>query len=1377
MKKLFFFLAAVVLSIAAQAAVVECSPGNNNLAWYLTQGDTLVLEDGEYVEEYSIELNKPGAVIMAAEGAKPVIKASSYLKIHATTTFIGITFDGQNTGEHALTIRDNSAKNLILKDCEIANYPKCLVYCDNGHHVDSLIIDNCLLHDAGRVAVYVAASSLADNVHGCDYFKMTNSTVYEINSTAYGAGVIDIRTNGSQQGDYTEVIIDHVTMYNAKSTGDYGAIASYKSTDVKISNTIVMNPEVYTSYSFRIYGGVVDNCLSYNCAGKSGATYNNCIEGKDPLFVNPAQGDFNLQPGSPAIGAATDGTNLGDPRWKVAAAELSFAMAAPAADVEATDLYTIKWNVLDPAGDATIKLEYKTEEGEWTLIEENIPTTKSAYDWNIRKMAAQTVAIRGTLTNATETIESVAAGKLTIVPEAVAPRPVRNLVGEVAENTLTLTWVNPDQAYEVSETLETLESAESYISNDGTAEVTLSGDKKEVSVAYNTTAAWHMAGVKVPVTADYVNTLACELKRDAADGTQIQVTIEQNGFDWWYLIIDDIPTEWTKYEFTEFEKLSWHNNSDAAVLDGTNVTAVYFATNHGSGVTGTLSLRNLTLNGAVPAVADYAKTIVCASTTDYPAAIVASEVVYEGTASTCALTIDPTEDYYVSVFAQDDLGNTSVAAQYMYEAPEVVEPEKPEPTYTENNLNPYAFGLESKLSADKETLTVTYRLNNSNATSVNVLVYNGEEVVATVAGTTTIGKNTVEVATADLPGGVELTWSVEVNGTSVKAPTQETKIYSIYHPSSVDIDNNPENPTFGMLLVNEAMQSVKTTTKETPYISKGFGAGIFAFTPSFDLMPNGELPGYNGGKTFSTATNMFAPRRIRFSKDGRIFATAQDGSGEYLWEINPENLNEWTTVFQGTNDGYTLKDAEGNFIAGTNSGFDVRGEGENLQLLMLSASLPGAQVGSFKCHTYDLGTATTWATAPTKEIPGANYMLVTNQSNVQFDKDGGVWYISYRGTTTEKEPGLVHINKDGVEDYKELRHMTRNAGFRFNHDFTKVIIAGNNSTSKKATIYAMSEDANGAPVLTQETVIDMSAVGSNLNDFAWDYAGNLYACGNSSEKLAAWAMPYSGTVETPAASKYAFELDYNVQDITMTNLEVAEMGELVVLTASDDENTGLNVTLAINKDGSINEMSYASIISGWMEIELPILEGTITKTYSEELATDVYSGLVVVEYYGAKLGLNLTMYATPAIDVVIEDATITVEEESDGVGGTYELINVSAQWGENTLVIEGIEKNHEGFVQIKEIFIVDGEEDWYIWMCQDAVVTTVDDVLTITGKFINRFIGATYNVTISGKLPQGLGTALENATVTIKTVKMIKNNQLIIRKGDVEYNVQGQVIK
>ena len=732
---------------------------------------------------------------------------------------------------------------------------------------------------------------------------------------------------------------------------------------------------------------------------------------------------------------------------------------------------------------------------------------------------------------------------------------------------------------------------------------------------------------------------------------------------------------------------------------------------------------------------------------------------------------------------------TAYALTISGQLPEVEEPVKPEPTYTENNLNPYAFGLESELV--EGALNVTYRLNNSKATSVNVVIYNGEEVVATVPGTTTIGKNTVEVPTADLPGGVKLTWAIEVNGTSVAAPTQETKIYSIYHPSSVDIDNNPENPTFGMLLVNEAMHSVKTTTKETPYISKGFGAGIFAFTPSFDLMPNGELPGYNGGKTFSTATNMFAPRRIRFSKDGRIFVTAQDGSGEYLWEINPENLNEWTTVFQGTNDGYTLKDAEGNFIAGTNSGFDVRGEGENLQLLMLSASLPGAQVGSFKCHTYDLGTATTWATAPTKEIPGANYMLVTNQSNVQFDKDGGVWYISYRGTATEKEPGLVHINKDGVEDYKELRHMTRNAGFRFNHDFTKVIIAGNNGASKKATIYAISEDANGAPVLTQETVIDMSAVGANLNDFAWDYAGNLYACGNSSEKLAAWAMPYSGTVETPAASKYAFQLEgepevqYEVYEDEITNLvfdlesmtcyggpsEAFQVGVFLVL--GEDNGDG---TFALDEESSISvQGSDATFIEGYLK------------------NIDVYApkadAVIRCDWKGTKLELHLAMSAAPieATVVVVENAVVEVEKFEIFEGMYEHSLKMTGVWtdaeGLDYSVLVEIPVYYPEATEPTEVMSTvtvgswDEGANWLGFGEGYLTITTVDDIVTATGVVENPSFGIAIDITISGSLSQGPGTALENATVVIKSIKKIQNGQLIIEKDGVQYNAQGAIVK
>ena len=455
--------------------------------------------------------------------------------------------------------------------------------------------------------------------------------------------------------------------------------------------------------------------------------------------------------------------------------------------------------------------------------------------------------------------------------------------------------------------------------------------------------------------------------------------------------------------------------------------------------------------------------------------------------------------------------------------------EKPEPTYTENKLNTYAFGLESELT--EEALNVTYRLNNSNATSVNVLVYKGEEVVATVAGTTTIGVNTVSIPVAELPQGRMLTWSVEVNGTSVAAPTQEEKIYSFYHPSGLDIDNNPENATFGMLLVNEGMQKVKDVEG---YVSSGFGAGIFAYTPSFDLIPNGELPGYNGGVEFTTGradapgSTAYSPRRIRISEDGRIFVTSLNTDGNYLWEVNPANLDEWTQVFKSAslNAQAELLTEDSAFIAAPNAGFDVKGAGEDLQLAMYSVNISGigTAMGGFRLDEYNLGTAAEWATAPSKNWVTGLYAINYTGTQVEYDNEGGLWIASYRGTANETNPGLVHINAEGVEDAKLIWNNVRQAGIRFNNDFTKLVVAGNNGAAKKATIYSISKDANGAPVLTEETVIDMSAVGNNLNDFAWDYAGNLYACGNSSEKLAAWAMPYSGQVVTPAASKYAFHI-------------------------------------------------------------------------------------------------------------------------------------------------------------------------------------------------------------------------------------------------------------
>lgn len=478
-------------------------------------------------------------------------------------------------------------------------------------------------------------------------------------------------------------------------------------------------------------------------------------------------------------------------------------------------------------------------------------------------------------------------------------------------------------------------------------------------------------------------------------------------------------------------------------------------------------------------------------------------------------------------------------------------------------LNPFAYGLSSELNAGETNLTVKYALNDD-ATTVKVVIMNGETAVKTIdCKGITKGEYTEVIPTEGLPKGVELTWKVEVTGAEVATVTEHKQNYSFYHPSAVDIDLNPESEYFGRILCNEAMQEIiDKVGKNNPdqykgYLGYGFGAGIFAFTPAFEPIKNGDKPGFNGGNEFTEQTNIkipspgsstaYAPRRVRIAKDGRVFATSLNTNGTYLWEINPDNLDEWTPVIAGTaNELAELVDAEGNFIAAPNAGFDVRGEGENLQLLMLSANVNGMAFNQngYKCSEYNIGMATTWNAAPSKVIFSGKYGTDPTAAQVQYDADGGVWFSQYRSTPKDNEPALVHFTAEGVEDYKDAKTIARRAGFRFNHDFTQVVIADN---PKKAAIYTVSKDDAGKPVLTKGMEINMTTAGANLNDFAWDYANNLYVVSNSGEKIVAYALPHTAdaVVATPAATKYAFTLDGTGTYVDNTAAEAAVTEKVV----------------------------------------------------------------------------------------------------------------------------------------------------------------------------------------------------------------------------------------
>ena len=479
-------------------------------------------------------------------------------------------------------------------------------------------------------------------------------------------------------------------------------------------------------------------------------------------------------------------------------------------------------------------------------------------------------------------------------------------------------------------------------------------------------------------------------------------------------------------------------------------------------------------------------------------------------------------------------------------------------------LNPFAYNLTSELSADEKDLTINYSLN-AKATSVEWVLMNGNNVVKTVDLASLgleKGNYTTTISTTDFPQYKQLTWKIEVKGVAVSEPTH-VKAVSFYRPFGVDIDNNPENPHFGRILCGETY-----TTSNTNYESCGVGAGIYEYSPAFELKPNDTKPGYNGGKTFTE----HSPYRVRISEDGRIFVTAHDQAGEFLWEVNPDNLNEWTSVFQGaTHNTSKLLDASGKFIAGTNAGFDVRGTGENLQLLMLSCNNLGTSSATFQCHEYNLGNATEWSTVPTRSISDIQLhsSMISRYSQVLYDKEGGFWEIYYINTSLLG--GIAHFAKqaDGsyVKDYVKNKIMLRAGGCAFNHDFSKLILCGDvdvtTNSPGSAVIYSVSKDADGKPVLTKETTINTAVVGGNLNDFAWDYADNIYVVGNNGELLQVYALPHSSddVVATPAASKYTFSIGkysmiVNTNDEnkgTVTGTGEYKVGETATLTATAKE--------------------------------------------------------------------------------------------------------------------------------------------------------------------------------------------------------------------------------
>ena len=455
------------------------------------------------------------------------------------------------------------------------------------------------------------------------------------------------------------------------------------------------------------------------------------------------------------------------------------------------------------------------------------------------------------------------------------------------------------------------------------------------------------------------------------------------------------------------------------------------------------------------------------------------------------------------------------------------------------DLNPFAYGLRSEYEQANYTLTVYFSLN-APANKVQVIVNDGEQdyimrdyrAENDPTGTVPAGNYQSAINVTGLPKGKSLTWRVDVYGFARSKMTQCTT-FNQYQQFSIDIDNNPKSPYFGRILVAQPVSYDNDDGRQN--------AGIYEYTPRL-TQESDKIVRYSGGVSYVTNADWYnknhvSPHRVRIAQDGtgRIYASSCDMSIDaYLWYINPANLNEWK-VYRTPAQMQNTHGATGKLY---NCGLDVRGEGDDITLLLYSGLMNTSGVGTntnkvYACEYQPIKGNIKGLT------PAAMTRATCAQTNAQYDQFGAVWYINYNANVETTETGLKHVTINGVEkgwstSSNFQSKAVASAGFRHNIKEHKVAISQWNNGSTFA-IYKLydtdpgEQNSTRSPLLYSRFVpeTNVSSGGSYIEDFAWDYAGNLYVCTRKKVFVYADTLSANRAVSTPTRNVYNFVVQDN----------------------------------------------------------------------------------------------------------------------------------------------------------------------------------------------------------------------------------------------------------
>ena len=495
-------------------------------------------------------------------------------------------------------------------------------------------------------------------------------------------------------------------------------------------------------------------------------------------------------------------------------------------------------------------------------------------------------------------------------------------------------------------------------------------------------------------------------------------------------------------------------------------------------------------------------------------------------------------------------------------------------------LNPYAYNVQGQAKNGK--IAVSYNLN-APADSTIIAIYCDEALVGTqIVADNTMGLHSAVVDLSAFTAPGKYTVGVRVFKESNTDPAQLLKIpegqtdtaanaYVFWHPKGVAVDNCPTSANFGRILTDEAMSNVPAEG----YHSSVDKNGIYAFDPTFAVIPNGNDRAFKGGITFNDylsngTSRAYAPYRIRIAADGRTFIGMQDDQLDLIYEAS-EDLQTFTPL---------VANATVNGMRAMVGSLDIKTDADGtIHLLSLNCNMRGMGYVNYGWELVEYTIANDGALSSTvlmdsaalinalgfqkdvdpimsvADLNGKQWKTVITPTNTQFQyaADGGLWYINARSNAFEA--ALGHVKADGTWDMLMSRVDLSQEG---SGDFYggagmveydgKIYVGMNRYSSTVGQIGVFAVDYTGAnTTVTYEKSLRAIEIGRNLNDFAIDYGKNLFVVGNSNERLIAFAMPYSGMTETPVDAEVIKETALNNINGEVKAVKMIENGKVIIL--------------------------------------------------------------------------------------------------------------------------------------------------------------------------------------------------------------------------------------